>query len=160
MTEPVLYSACLLGVRCAYDGRDRSHRLLDVPLPSGVLPVPVCPEQLGGLPTPRVPAEILEGTGKDVLDGTARVVSRKGRDVTSAFLRGAEEVVRIGRALGCRRAVFSDGSPSCGSGWIYAGRFDGTRRPGCGVAAAALRAAGIAVSSSGGGEGSGGEERA
>ncbi|MFO7941678.1 MAG: DUF523 domain-containing protein [Bacillota bacterium] len=157
--EPVLYSACLLGVRCAYDGRDRSRRLRDFAPPSNVVPIPICPEQLGGLPTPRVPAEIVGGTGEDVLDGTARVISRKGRDVTSAFLRGAEEAVRVGKELRCRRAVLSEGSPSCGSGWIYAGSFDGTRRPGPGVSAAALRRAGISVSRSGGGEGPGGEER-
>jgi len=76
--------------------------------------IPVCPEQLGGLPTPRPPAEILGGDGADVLSGTARVINLRGEEVTEAFMRGAEEVLRLARLLGVRRAFLKAKSPSCG----------------------------------------------
>lgn len=90
--------------------------------------MPVCPEQLGGLPTPRVPSERRDG----------RVVSRAGEDVTDAFRRGAEEALRIARENGCRRALLKTNSPSCGSGTIYDGSFSGTLTGGYGVAAELL----------------------
>jgi uncharacterized protein YbbK (DUF523 family) len=76
--------------------------------------VPVCPEQLGGLPTPRPPAAIEGGDGGDVLDGRATVVTKDGADVTAEFVRGAHEVLRVARLAGCRMAVLKSGSPSCG----------------------------------------------
>jgi len=89
-----IVSACLAGVRCRYDGEDREDpKVLE--LLAGGEAVPVCPEQLGGLPTPRSRAEFVGGDGEDVLDGRARVVSEEGVDVTDFFLRGAEEVLRI-----------------------------------------------------------------
>ncbi len=145
MSERVLYSACLLGVRCAFDGCDRRAKLPRGFPAAGEIPVPVCPEQLGGLPTPRVPAEIIGGTGFDVLDGSAGVFSRKGRDVTDAFLRGAREAVRVARITGCERAVLAEGSPSCGTDWHYDGSFSGRRVRGPGTTAAALVRAGLEV---------------
>ena len=105
--EKLLISACLTGENCKYDGGNNA-------LPPETLAalrgryelVPVCPEQLGGLPTPRVPSERKDG----------RVVSRAGEDVTDAFRRGAEEALRIARENGCRRALLKTNSPSCGSG--------------------------------------------
>ena len=143
--EPVLYSACLLGIHCAHGGGHRAHRLPPGLPGDSVRAVPVCPEQLGGLPTPRAPAEIVGGSGGDALAGNARMVSRRGIDVTRAFLRGAAETVRWARAAGCTRAVMTPGSPSCGSRWHYDGSFSGRRVEGPGVTAAALEAAGIVV---------------
>ena len=77
--------------------------------------IPVCPEQLGGLGTPRAPMEIIGGGGIDVVDGTARVVNANGEDVTAHLLKGAEEVVKIATLLGIREAIMKRGSPSCGS---------------------------------------------
>ncbi|QJA06251.1 DUF523 domain-containing protein [Thermosulfurimonas marina] len=113
MRETVLVSACLLGLATRYDGK----RLLE-PRARDLLEryrvVPVCPEQLGGLPTPRPPAEILGGDGGAVLSGAARVINARGEDVTGAFLRGAEEVLRLARLLGARQAFLKAQSPSCG----------------------------------------------
>ena len=130
----VLVSACLLGVACRYDGRDNRCRRLDE-LAALAAPVPVCPEQLGGLPTPRTPAERLGG----------RVLTRDGRDVTGAFRRGADEVLRLTGFYGARFALLKSRSPSCGAGFIYDGSFSGRLTPGDGVAAAALRGAGVRV---------------
>lgn len=136
-------SACLLGVACRYDGSALPPSA-QAPLLPGESPLPLCPEQLGGLPTPRPAAKILEGTGADVLAGRARVVDAEGRDVTEAFLRGAGEALRICRHCGVRRAVLKSRSPSCGAGWIHGpeGLIAGD-----GVTAALLRANGIEVSS-------------
>ncbi len=135
---PVLISACILGLRTRYDGSGAYDEaaLND----AGTCLVPVCPEQLGGLPTPRKPAFIEGGTGEDVLRGRAVVVDTDGKDVTAAYVRGAEEVARIARITGARRAVLKEKSPSCGVGLIYRGA---RLCPGMGVTAALLRAEGI-----------------
>ena len=130
----VLVSACLLGVSCRYDGRSKAYPLVEELCRRHEV-VPVCPEQLGGLPTPRTPAERQGG----------RVVTKTGGDVTEQYLRGAAEVVRLARLLGCSVAVLKERSPSCGSGAVYDGTFTGTLTDGFGTAAEALRAAGIRV---------------
>ena len=130
----VLVSACLLGVGCRYDGQSKAYPLLDE-LCRRHEAVPVCPEIMGGLPTPRVPAE-RQGQ---------RVVTKNGVDVTAQYRRGAEEVLRLARKLGCTVAVLKERSPSCGSGRVYDGTFTGTLTEGFGVAAEVLRAAGIRV---------------
>lgn len=107
--------------------------------------VPVCPEVLGGLGTPRRPAEIVGGDGTDVLDGAARVLDDRGADVTAQYLTGAAAALRAARATGARRAVLADGSPSCGSSHLHDGSFAGRVRPGVGVTAALLRREGIEV---------------
>ncbi len=105
-----------------------------------------CPEQAGGLPTPRPPAEIEGGmNGEDVLAGRARVMEVTGGDVTEAFVEGGKKAVAFAQEQGCDAALLIDGSPSCGSGFIYDGSFSGTRHPGFGVTAALMRRAGIAV---------------
>jgi len=131
----LIVSACLLGVRCNHEGeantstsvlalRD-SHRL-----------IPVCPETAGGLPTPRTRAERRH-------DG--RVVTANGDDVTEWFVRGAHHAVQLAEAVGASTAVLKARSPSCGCREIYDGTFSGTRVGGEGVAAEALRAAGLEV---------------
>ena len=99
------------------------------------LAVPVCPEQLGGLATPRAPSEQREG----------RVVSAAGDDVTAQYRRGAEETLRLARLYGCVVAVLKERSPSCGSGQVYDGTFSGTLTAGWGTAAALLRDSGVRV---------------
>ena len=99
------------------------------------LAVPVCPEQLGGLPTPRKPSE---RRGE-------RVVMNDGRDVTAEYRRGAEEALRLARLYGCTAAVLKEKSPSCGCGRVYDGTFSGTLTDGDGVTAALLKENGIKV---------------
>lgn len=97
--------------------------------------VPVCPEILGGLPTPRTPSE-RQGE---------RMVSKTGADVTAAYRKGAEEALRLARLFGCRKALLKERSPSCGRGQIYDGSFSGRLIPGDGVTARLLEQEGIAV---------------
>ena len=132
----VLISACLLGLKCRYDGHSAPapavEELLRRP---GLHFVPVCPEQLGGLPTPR---ESAERVGE-------RILTRSGADVTAPYRRGAEGAASLAARLGCTCALLKARSPSCGSGRIYDGTFTGALVPGDGVAAAALKGAGLAV---------------
>lgn len=130
----ILVSACLLGARCRYDGGSKPRpEILGLMLRHEL--VPVCPEQLGGLPTPRTPSE---RRGR-------RVVTKDGADVTEQFRRGAEETLRLCLALGCEAAVLKERSPSCGKGRIYDGTFTGTLTDGWGVTAELLRRSGIPV---------------
>ena len=130
----ILVSACLLGVRCRYDGKSKPHPAVERLMEQHTL-IPVCGEILGGLPTPRVSAE-RQG---------ARVVTADGRDVTAAYRRGAEEVLRLAERYGCTAAILKERSPSCGSGRIYDGTFTGTLADGWGVTAELLRDHGICV---------------
>jgi uncharacterized protein YbbK (DUF523 family) len=110
-----------VGLACRYDGRALPDApAVDAAAAGGLLPV--CPEQLGGLPTPRPPAQIRDGDGDDVLDGRARVVDETGADVTQAFLRGAEEVAALCERLGIQEVLLKSHSPSCGVGTIYRGQ--------------------------------------
>lgn len=131
----LLISACLAGIPCRYDGGANTVPALAELAARGEA-VPVCPEVLGGLPTPRTPSELLP-------DG--RVVNAAGEDVTEAFRRGAEKALKICRAQDCSRAVLKARSPSCGRGTVYDGTFTHTRVPGSGVFATLLEAEGIQV---------------
>ena len=132
----ILVSACLLGVACRYDGASKG-------LPEDTLRalmarhtlVPACPEQLGGLPTPRVPSE---------RRGSC-VVMRTGADVTDAYIRGAQQTLALAQRFGCTAALLKQRSPSCGKGEIYDGTFTGTVVEGWGVTAELLRREGIPV---------------
>ena len=145
---PLLISACLLGVACNHEGRGSPRAVVDE-LAKRYRLVPVCPEVLGGLPTPRAAAELQGGGGADVVGGTgaARVVNIEGEDVTTAYRRGAEAAVAVARAVGAQRAVLKARSPSCGSSAVYDGTFSRRLVPGRGVTAAALAAAGLEVGS-------------
>lgn len=133
--KKALVSACLLGRKCRYDGRDSiEFGLIEKLAPDDI--VPVCPEEMGGLGTPREPAEIREGEGSDVLDGKARVVDRTGRDVTDAFIAGAQKALEEGLREGVRVAYLKTRSPSCGPSGIAA---RGGIRKGRGVFAELLR---------------------
>ena len=130
----ILVSACLLGLRCRYDGQPTPNAAVLALREKHTL-IPCCPEQLGGLPTPRSPSE-WQGD---------RIVNKLGQDVTAQYLRGGEEAVKLARTLGCGAAVLKERSPACSSREIYDGSFTGTLKPGEGSAAKALRAAGIPV---------------
>lgn len=132
----LLVSACLLGTCCNHEG-GHSRRASVIALASTYRLVPICPEACGGLSTPR-PAAELRG---------ARVVTEAGDDVTDAYARGAAAAVELARAVGARRAVLKARSPSCGSTQVYDGTFSRTLRDGDGVTAAALRSAGVDVTS-------------
>ncbi len=132
--EKLLVSACLLGCRCRYDGGCcRDERVLA--LREKYELIPVCPEQMGGLPTPRLPSEITEG----------RVFMKDGTDVTAAFTAGAEAALYLAKTLGAEKAVLKAKSPSCGKGLVYDGTFTGGKVPGNGVAASLLTENGVAV---------------
>ena len=142
----VLVSACLLGEKVRYNGADAASgsRILQDWVREGRV-VPFCPEVAGGLGVRRPAAEIQGEGGASVLDGPGRVRTRSGEDVTGAFLRGAELALRAAREGGARLAVLKDGSPSCGSGFVYDGSFSGNRSAEAGVTAALLGRSGIAV---------------
>ncbi|GAB4340410.1 MAG: DUF523 domain-containing protein [Desulfobulbaceae bacterium] len=114
-TEPEIFlvSACLTGLCTRYDGLSRPSAACMERL-AGHCWIPVCPEQLGGLPTPRTPADLVGGDGADVLVGNARVIDRQGRDVTEVFVHGARQCLEIARAQGVTTALLKSGSPSCG----------------------------------------------
>jgi uncharacterized protein YbbK (DUF523 family) len=141
ISPPALVSACLIGLPTRYDGKV----LGSVSLPEqfkGRILIPVCPEQLGGLPTPRPKQEFRDGSGFDVLAGKARVINEDGIDVTENFLRGARIACRIAELVGAKEAFLKDGSPSCG---VTRVTVDGSEVTGLGVAAAALKQLGIAL---------------
>jgi uncharacterized protein YbbK (DUF523 family) len=145
---PLVISACLLGIACNHEGRGSPRAVVDE-LARHYRLVPVCPEVLGGLPTPRAAAELQGGDGADVVAGAgeARVVNIEGEDVTAAYRRGAEAAVAVAKAVGAERAVLKARSPSCGSSAVYDGTFSRRLVPGRGVTAAALAAAGLEVGS-------------
>lgn len=142
----ILISACLAGEAVRYDGTDLllGDGLLGA-LRTAARLVVICPEVAGGLPVPRTPAEIVGRDGDAVLDGLGRVVGRDGADVTSAYVAGARETLKLALKHKVAAAVLTERSPSCGSGRIYSGHFDGVQRPGTGVTAALLRRHGITV---------------
>ena len=144
--ERILVSSCLAGRPVRYDGAAKpvGGDLFERWRREGRL-VPFCPEISGGLTVPRQPAEIVGGDGGDVLDGTARVLTGTGRDVTGEFLQGARLALDAARRSGARTALLKEGSPSCGSHRVYDGTFTGTSSPGTGVTTALLQRSGITV---------------
>lgn len=132
--EAILVSACLLGADCKYSGGNNLCPRLEL-LKNHYHLIPVCPEQLGGLPTPRPPAE-RQGD---------LVVNNAGEDVTAQFRRGAEEALKLGRFFGCTKAILKTRSPSCGNGEIYDGTFSGVRISGDGFTAQLLKEQGFTL---------------
>lgn len=145
--EPVvLVSACLAGVPCRYDGRAKPDDGVVAEVEAGRA-VAACAEVLGGMDTPRLPAEIVGGDGHDVLDGVAVVRTVDGEDVTAEFVRGATQVADLAAEHGVRTAVLQARSPSCGCERIYDGSHSGALTDGDGVVAALLKRRGIEVTS-------------
>jgi len=139
-----LVSACLVGVNCNFEGKNwLNPKLLEEFLKGDLFPV--CPEVLGGLLVPRVPAEIQGGDGLDVLSGKAKVVNERGVDVTSQFVAGAAAALRIAQYVGAKEALLIEKSPSCGCGLIFDGTFSDKCVKGDGVTAALLKKNGIKV---------------
>lgn len=144
----ILVSACLLGVATNYKGKHHPawetlfRRLVPAAKSAGIVFVPICPEQLGGLPTPRPPSE-LQGNAESVLDGRACVLTIDGADVTKQFVAGAEAVGHIARTLGAVGAILSERSPSCGVHQMYDGSFDGKLIAGNGLSTFVLIRLGI-----------------
>lgn len=121
-------SACLLGVKCRYDGKEKPNKKV-IALAKKEILIPLCPEQLGGLSTPREPAE---KRGNYVL-------TKSGKDVTKNFKKGAKEVLKLAKLLKINEAILKQKSPSCGSGKIYDGTFSGHLIKGDGITAALLK---------------------
>lgn len=140
----ILISACLCGVHCRYDGSAKPDEELITLLQNGKA-VLVCPEQLGGLTTPRSSAELQRGDGTAALAGKASVMNTAGEDVTAAFIKGAEETLQLARICKAERAILKSNSPSCGCGTVYDGTFTGILTQGDGVTAALLKQNGIQV---------------
>ena len=140
---PVLVSACLLGIPTRYDGKaKRCEAVLDYLERNNLVAVPVCPEQLAGMTTPRAKTFFKKGNGEDVLNGEGQVVSETGADMNRVFCKGAQLTLQVARLSHCRQAILKERSPSCGVRRIYLGN---DRVDGIGVAAALLKREGIDV---------------
>ena len=137
--KKLLISSCLLGFPCRYDGRSKPVHLPKELTDSFEL-IPVCPEVLGGLPTPRPPAEIVSRSA-----GAIKVVNSEGADVTENYLAGAIKALEIAKANGCSCALLKEKSPSCSGAKVYDGTFSRTLTDGDGVTAALLKSHGIEV---------------
>lgn len=127
-------SACLLGVNCRFDGGNKINRKLIELSQKGTL-IPICPEQLGGLPTPREIAEIRNG----------KVYTKSGRDITKRYRQGARETLKIAKLSGAKEAILKQKSPSCGYGQIFDGSFSGKLKAGKGITASLLEKNGLKI---------------
>jgi uncharacterized protein YbbK (DUF523 family) len=131
----IIVSACLAGMNCNYKGKNCENETVAALVREGKA-IPVCPEQLGGLTTPRAPAEI---------KNERIIITKEGTDVTEAFLIGAKEVLKICQKYNCKKAILKANSPSCGCGKIYDGNFNGSLVDGDGITAGLLIEHGIEV---------------
>jgi len=134
MAAMIIVSACLAGVQCRYDGKGYHMEKIEQLISLGKA-LPICPEQLGGLPTPRHPAEIRQG----------RVITKDGTDVTEFFCKGAQQVLRLAEMVNCTQAILKARSPCCGYGQIYDGTFSKTLVAGNGILAQMLLQKGIQI---------------
>ena len=132
--EKILVSACLLGVNCKYNGGNNYSQEIDEFLKNYEI-IPICPEIMGGLPTPRVASEIVGN----------KVLSRDGNDVTSQFEKGAQECLFLAKKYNVKKALLKAKSPSCGSGGIYDGTFTGAIIDGDGITAKLFKENGVEV---------------
>ncbi len=140
----IIVSACLLGTNCRYDGGNSKNLNVIKRTESDEL-IPVCPEEAGGLPTPRPAVEIVGGDGDDVLEGKARVLTSDGEDKTAEFIKGAQYALELVLSKGATKVILKSRSPSCGCGEIYDGSFSSTLISGDGVTTALLKRHGIEV---------------
>lgn len=134
-----IVSACLAGIKCKYNGKDNKNEAIAKLVEEGKA-IPVCPEVLGGLPTPRVPCEIIKDD-----KGNIKVMDKEGVDRTAEFLEGANKTLAIGKVVGAEVAILKANSPSCGCGFIYDGTFSGKLIEGNGVTTDLLAKNGIKV---------------
>lgn len=140
----ILVSSCLAGLSVRYNG---THKMDDrvAKLVKENKAVTVCPELLGGLSIPREPAEIIGGSGEDVLDGKAKIVNKSGNDVTEIYIRGAYAALEVAKKVKATLVILKENSPSCGNTMIYNGEFNGRKIAGNGVTAALLKRNGFKV---------------
>lgn len=138
----ILVSACLLGIDCKYSGSNNKNDSVLKYL-EGKKYVIACPEQLGGLTTPRNPSEIVKIGENEVNE--YKLLSNEGKDVSENFIKGAEETLKIAKIFNCTEAILKEGSPSCGSSFIYDGSFTGKKISGQGVTTHLLRKNNIKV---------------
>ncbi len=140
----IMVSACLFGVDCKYNGKNNYNAEICRALENEQV-VFFCPEQSGGLSSPRPACEIQGGDGLGVLEGTARVMDQHGQDLTDAFISGARNTLRMAKTLGPDLIILKSRSPSCGVGLIYDGAFNLKTRAGDGVTSALLKQNGFRV---------------
>lgn len=140
----ILVSACLAGVNCRYDKKLKSDEKIIRLVVEGKA-IPLCPEILGGLRTPRPATETINGDGKDVLNGKAKVKDKNGNDYTREFIAGAVKILKIAKILGIKKAILKSKSPSCGNNKIFDGTFSGNIIKGDGVLSALLKRHGIKI---------------
>ncbi|KZR57648.1 DUF523 domain-containing protein [Bacillus badius] len=133
----ILVSSCLAGLEVRYNGSHSLDSSVRDLIKNGKA-IAVCPELMGGFSTPREPAEIVGGTGEDVLRGTAKVIEKSGRDVTELYIKGAYETLEKAKEVNASIVVLKEYSPSCGSTMIYNGEFQHKKMAGIGVTAALL----------------------
>ena len=139
-----LISACLCGVNCKYNGKNNLNKhCLDL-FKSGKA-ILVCPEQLGGLTTPRKPSEIQGESCEIINNKVGKIINNLGDDVTYQFIKGAEETLNIAKEAGVKIAILKEGSPSCGKNNVYDGTFSGRKIEGEGITSFMLRNNGIRV---------------
>lgn len=138
-----LISACLCGINCKYNGLNNYNEICERLLKENKA-IPICPEQLGGLSTPRIPCE-LQGTANEIIQGKNKVINKDGIDVTEMFLKGANEVLKISKMLNVDKVILKEGSPSCGVNFVYDGTFSGKRIAGMGITSQLLNDAAIDI---------------
>lgn len=134
----IFVSACLVGVNCKYNGSNNYNKKIFDMVKEGKA-IPICPEQLGGLSTPRDPTELKN------INGKIYAINNKGNDVTVQFERGANEVLKLAKRLNIKKAILQPRSPSCGIGKIYSGNFDNKLIDGDGILVQLLKENGIEV---------------
>ena len=134
----ILVSACLVGINCKYSGGNNYNQKIFNLLKEGKA-IPICPEQLGGLNTPRKPVEL------KVINGKRYAIDNEGNDLTENFERGALEVLNLAKNLNINKAILQPRSPSCGDDKIYSGKFDNKLVDGNGILAELLKQNGIDV---------------
>lgn len=144
MIRIILVSSCLLGLNTKYDGTNNASNLIRKYSGTGKL-IPICPEQLGGLTTPRLPAEIVSLSGEAVITGKSKVLNSEGLDVTANFLAGAKEVEKLIGEFPIKAVILKERSPSCGVKQIYDGSFSNRVKSGEGVTTALVKAKNIPV---------------
>ncbi|WP_433747783.1 DUF523 domain-containing protein [Falsibacillus pallidus] len=140
----IVVSSCLAGLPVRYNGTDCLDQKIRKLIEENKV-IPVCPELLGGFSTPREPAEIVNGSGEDVLDGKAKVIAKSGEDVTELYIKGAYATLKKAKEVNATIIVLKENSPSCGSSMIYNGEFKGEKIAGYGVTTALLRRNGLQV---------------
>lgn len=139
-----LISACLCGVNCKYNELNNYNEICDKLFTSGKA-ILVCPEQLGGLPTPRIPSEIIGESSNILNNNNGSVIDKNGNYVTPQFVKGAKETLQIAKKLNIKKAILKDGSPSCGVNYIYNGNFNGSKIKGMGITAQLLKESSIDI---------------